>query len=684
MKIRNLLSFVAYIFLLASNFVYASDDDVKVWDLNLLRHMNFGGGIDAILNSTDPSFYNKLYIFGDSLSDSGNLLGVRFIPNQWPFPLGKGVFMYGEALSIIFTHRISLPILHNKSFPTAKMGKEPFNVRQRVDWFLNSNIFGGNAHPYNQNELFIFWAGFNDAKEFVLKNQFNIYNYPRPDFSHDIKLYVDGVKKISDLDGDIILMNVPDTLVFPGGRLSARSGLIPTFLRVISKFAHLDFNNNTSSTYLDMIHDGTGIEGLEQVIARDLKNFKEMYWFINPELIDHYAAAYYKMQLDTVDNINEQLYKELQTVQKENIIYADIRKFIRELMADPDYVGIDNIQSPECGPYSSSNACKTNPADTAYNYLFGDDFSLSFKGQKEIFSYLSMMIATPFVLAGIYNSFLSANIEMNTDIINGFAIKFGNMDTKPSMTLLYNRQWEYGNKFEYGYNLGFRAMNYRVPFTNMWSATSYWAPYIIYNFNENIALGLENQTSVSYYELRREVSLDGRESMSIKDRYEKASMGGAKILFAGIARYQYENDYVWLVARGLLGPGYMLNQRYEDRNNTSTSVSFDPNNLLYLHGEVKLNLEFKKFPTEKLNFGIEGSGHYNQALADLELTGNTKRAPVKFNRKISLITNYEGEWAVYFKYKKNKRSALKYGYQGRNYNYIIRNGVFVNFQYKFD
>ncbi|MCV2503836.1 MAG: SGNH/GDSL hydrolase family protein, partial [Neisseriaceae bacterium] len=411
MKIKTIVSCVIGALLLTSHFVYASDDDddVKVWDLDLLNNMDFSGGIDGALNSTDPSFYEKLYVFGDSFSDSGNFLGARFIPNQWPFPLGEGSFVYGEPLSIIFTHHIPLPILQNKSFPNAKMAKGPFNVRQRIDWFLDPNIFGGNARPYNQDELFIFWAGFNDAKEFVLSNRFNVYNYPKPDFSQDVRLYVDGIKKISDLEGDIILMNVPDTLAFPGGRLSARSGIIPTALRGISKFMHLDFNQRTDPAYLDMIHNGTGIEGLDEAIARDLKDFKAKYWFIDPQLIDRYAAAYYKMQLETVDTLNQQLYNELETVEKENIIYADIRGFIRELMADPNYVGIDNIKSPECGPYSSSNACKTNPTDAAYNYLFGDDFNLSFKGQKEIFSYLSMMIATPFVLAGIYNSVLSTN-----------------------------------------------------------------------------------------------------------------------------------------------------------------------------------------------------------------------------------------------------------------------------------
>ena len=79
---------------------------------------------------------------------------------------------------------------------------------------------------------------------------------------------------------------------------------------------------------------------------------------------------------------------------------------------------------------------------------------------------------------------------------------------------------------------------------------------------------------------------------------------------------------------------------------------------------------------------MQAQAQYNQSLSKLKLIGNTKHAPVQFKRKIKLIANYEGDWAIYMKYKKNKHSIIKFGYEGRNYNYLIRQGIFVDVHYQ--
>ncbi|MFH4355653.1 MAG: hypothetical protein WDW20_02730 [Neisseriaceae bacterium] len=684
MRSRLNLRCITFCLLISSGTVWAhSNDHTKIWDLEILKSMKFSGGIDAALHDRKPALYENMYVFGDSFSDSGNLFGTRFIPNQWPFPLGSGVNVYAEPLAVIFTHKVPWPVFDNQSFPTARMASGLFNIRQRLDWFLGPNLFSQHVYDYKQKELFIFWGGFNDAKAFIRHEQANS-PYRLPNFIPEVERYVAGINRVSSRDGDVIVMNIPDTLAFPGGRLSGRSTPLALGFRVLSQWLHLDFNQSNSLAYLEKLHRGTGVAGLEHLIQRDLADFKRKFWFIDPALIDHFAANYYQLQLDTVNTLNQQLYTTLKEKAQGNILYADMRSFVRELIDNPSYLGFDNVQSPECGPYSAANACHTHPADKRYYYLFGDDFNFSFKAQKEIFSYLSMLLATPFVLGGIYNSFLSTNIDINTGVVNGAAVKLGNLAAKPSLTLVYNRQWNYKDIVTYGYNLGFRVMNYRVPFTDLWVATSYFSPYITHQFGDYLSLGLENQTSVSYYEARREVSFEGREPMSLKDRYEKANLSGEKFLVAGTMHWHYDNDWLKASLKLLFGPGYALNHRYEDRTQTSTSVSFMPNNLFYLHGEGKLNLELKKFPTEQLRLGIEAQAQYNQSLTPLKLRGNTKHAPVQFRRKIKLITNYEGEWAVYLKYQASKRTTWRYGYQGRNYNYLIRQGVFVEIQNQFD
>lgn len=65
-------------------------DSQREWDLQSLKKMNFNGGLLQTLNSKDRPFYNHIYTFGDHLSDTGNLLGTRFVPNQWPWPLEIG------------------------------------------------------------------------------------------------------------------------------------------------------------------------------------------------------------------------------------------------------------------------------------------------------------------------------------------------------------------------------------------------------------------------------------------------------------------------------------------------------------------------------------------------------------------------------------------------------------------
>lgn len=666
--------------------------DAKIWDLGILRKMNFAGGVEGALKNKEAPFYRQLYVFGDHLSDSGNLLGMRFLPNQWPLPIGEGVNFYGEPLSIVFTHQIPWPIFQNKSFPTAHMAKGPLNIADRINQFLDPGILGGYGHKFNQNTIFVAWGGFNDAISALPVGLWDPSHY-RPDFKDDADIYVKALKRISDLEGDIIFMNVPDTVTFPGGRLSGRTGVIPSTLRALSLFLHLDFNQSQSAHYLSYLHRGEGLTGIEALIKQDLIDFKAAHPWLNSERVDAYAAAYYQMQWNAVNQINADLNQALiNTIHKENIIYADVRRFINEMVRAPTYQeqGFDNVLSPECGSFSAANACHTNPQDKGRNYLFGDGFSLSFKGQKEVFSYLSMLIASPFVLAGIYNSFLSTNIDMNLDLVNGYTVKAGNYAAKPVLNLLYNREWQLGdewplgNRITYGFNLGFKTMNYRLPFTDLWAATSYIAPYANLKIFDWLTVGVENQTSESYYEARREVTFEGRIPMSAKDRYEKANLSAEKFLFVGSARLHYDDDIIHTDVRGLFGPGYLINHRYEDRTNTSTSMSFAPNNLFYLHGEIKFNLEFKKFPADDLNLGLEGVGHYNQALTKLALVGNTKYAPVKFRRKIKLITNYEGDWLIYFKKKIGKQSDLKFGYEGRNYNYIIRQGVFLKYQHRFE
>ena len=658
----------------------------REWDLQSLKKMNFNGGLLQTLNSKDRPFYNHIYTFGDHLSDTGNLLGTRFVPNQWPWPLGEGVNLYSEPLSIIFSHKIPFPIIDNRSFPSARLAKGAFNLSDRIDHFLARGLLSGRKDNYQQKELFVLWGGFNDAQQFITANRWQPGLVSTVDFSADVAHYVSRIQKLTALDGDIIVMNIPDMLIFPGGRLSSRLDPWAVILRFVSQWGHFNFNMLTSQSYLEGLHRGTGIKGLDQVIRADLLDFTSHFNWLSPQWIDAYANSYYQMQLRTVNALNQQLDAALAATHDHHIIYANVRALLREFVEDPAYLGFDNVVSPECGPFSAANACRTNPRDKqGYNYLFADDFNLSYKAQKEIFSYLSMLIATPFVLGGIYNSFLSSNIELNADEIkNGVSVKLGHYAAKPVLNIVYNRNWK-NQPFwglEYGYNLGFRAMNYRVPFTDLWAASSYFEPYIYYYLNSCLSLGLESQITESYYQVRREVTFEGRLPLSMKDRYERADLSSQKVVVAGAMKLNWENENIVFRLRGLFGPGYMINHRYEDYDNRSTSVSFMPNNWFYIHGEGKFNLESKKYPTDRLTIGMQAQAQYNQSLSKLKLIGNTKYAPVQFKRKIKLIANYEGDWAIYMKYKKNKHSIIKFGYEGRNYNYLIRQGIFVDVHYQ--
>ena len=267
----------------------------REWDLQSLKKMNFNGGLHQTLNSKDRPFYNHIYTFGDHLSDTGNLLGTRFVPNQWPWPLGEGVNLYSEPLSIIFSHKIPFPIIDNRSFPNARLAKGALNISDRIDRFLAPGLLSGRKDNYQQKELFVLWGGFYDAQRFITANRWQP-GLATADFSADVAHYVSRIQKLTALGGDVIVMNVPDTLIFPGGRLSSRLDPWAVILRFVSQWGHLNFNGLISQPYLERLHRGTGIKGLDQIIRTDLLDFIS-YFNFSSQWVSAYANRYYQMQL---------------------------------------------------------------------------------------------------------------------------------------------------------------------------------------------------------------------------------------------------------------------------------------------------------------------------------------------------------------------------------------------------
>ena len=181
-----------------------------------------------------PNF-DQTYIFGDSLSDTGNVL--NYTMGQFPtFPYEPGRFSNGDVWVDYLTDELNLTVNPFTDFTTtdglnfaiggATSGKDnvgvvPLGLEQQIDMF---EIMAQTQTPEEtlNDDLFFVWIGSNDYFSFIEDdpNTPDVIEADFPDKSKEIKNTVinvvdiniaGAIQDIIDLGGqDIVVFNLPD------------------------------------------------------------------------------------------------------------------------------------------------------------------------------------------------------------------------------------------------------------------------------------------------------------------------------------------------------------------------------------------------------------------------------------------------------------------------------------------
>jgi thermolabile hemolysin len=149
---------------------------------------------------------NKIIVFGDSLSDNGNIFNFTqwTIPNQTSY--AHGHFSNGKIWSEYLSESIHIPV-YTWAIGGAQISldsKSPL-LLETISW----NSYKKYAQNYRQeNTLFIIWIGAND---FLIKDEKSVTKIMSEELDVIENLIKDGSK-------NILILNVPNTTLAPSFR----------------------------------------------------------------------------------------------------------------------------------------------------------------------------------------------------------------------------------------------------------------------------------------------------------------------------------------------------------------------------------------------------------------------------------------------------------------------------------
>ncbi|MBA2652368.1 MAG: SGNH/GDSL hydrolase family protein [Tatlockia sp.] len=215
---------------------------------------------------TQASSLNNMVIFGDSLSDDGNLYELYKIPSSPPY--FKGRFSNGpvwiEDLAELYFHENSKAHLQNYAFGGAAIADEDndgvFSLKLEVDTYL-----GAHQDKAAANTLYIIWIGANN------------YLMTPKDADGTLASVNTGIRKsIKTLTKagakHIMLVSIPDLGVTPFPSESYSEDLAPAVREKLSSFTRRH-NELLSETITELKQSNPEVEWLYFDASSKFKEF---------------------------------------------------------------------------------------------------------------------------------------------------------------------------------------------------------------------------------------------------------------------------------------------------------------------------------------------------------------------------------------------------------------------------
>ncbi|PHM68422.1 autotransporter outer membrane beta-barrel domain-containing protein [Xenorhabdus sp. KJ12.1] len=383
--------------------------------------------------------YNKVYVFGDSLSDIGNngcyttkyesdicLSYTKYLAQRW---------MNKELIS---SDNKGTNYARGRATATWEANtEEPNNTTQSQldEYYASTN---GKADP---NGIYIHWIGGNDLAAALIAGQSN------PDKAHYIvkNSAAATAAQINELvkrgAGLVIVQNVPDvgttprvlnTLLRQGifnqvldSKLKERNISLEDYTKlseqdkknITQEIENSDGYKAQTSAVLTPVRDGlngydtpsgairrTVLEGVLKKMAEKTANVDNAKTPADKAKAEAVAQKIYEQLITIYDkaskggtNLTEEynaLVEKGISENKGNILRADINGLLNEVIENPTPYGISNTLGYECPQGQSSTKC-TITEDEIRKFLFSDDFHPTPIAQRMIDQYIYSTLIAP-------------------------------------------------------------------------------------------------------------------------------------------------------------------------------------------------------------------------------------------------------------------------------------------------
>ncbi|MDE9467822.1 autotransporter outer membrane beta-barrel domain-containing protein [Xenorhabdus bovienii] len=341
--------------------------------------------------------YDNVYVFGDSLSDGGNI--GRFTTD------GKNSELYDEYITRELTGRKLIPSEHggtnySQGGATANGSLDLLHIlffnpttKKQIDSYLKAH--SGKA---NSNGLYIHWVGGNniaEALDIVAKGD----KYTAQKIINDNS--VSAASQVNNLikagAGLVIVPNVPDIGTTPKimeevlqGALKKSKGTEKEITQILKK-AHQAINQyptpNVATRH--QVIEGVFKKIAEGAAPKNPNKAKEIYH----QLLDAYNQSS-KIASQFSDEYNQ---KEEDQLGNGNILRADINHLLREVIENPTIYGISNTLGYACPQSRLAMFCSSSDPDfdKSQSYLFSDSFHPTPYTHRVISQYIMSIYNAP-------------------------------------------------------------------------------------------------------------------------------------------------------------------------------------------------------------------------------------------------------------------------------------------------
>ncbi|MEX0447687.1 autotransporter outer membrane beta-barrel domain-containing protein [Xenorhabdus sp. SGI246] len=364
--------------------------------------------------------YDKIYVFGDSLSDTGNsktdkLDIERFTTN------GKSEQLYAEYISWKLTGSKLIPS-NEGGTNYAKGGatsiwelnpKTPDNTtNKQVSSYLKSN------KRADSNGIYIHWVGGNDLAAALIASQKN------PSIAHDImqksaSATAGQITQLVDAGaGLVIAPTVPDVgttpklleIVLETGLTTKLTPVLTENMRKEGKSPD-EIKATIEATIKSILHgvhtkvneatipsdDGRNLT--LQKVFHDLSQMAKAYG-LDPESVEKELTEKYKEASAGATKFTNDYNNQVENIINQingNILRADVNGLLREVIANPMIYGFSNNLGYACGVGKSANECESGQADfdSSKEFIFSDNFHPSPLAHKILGQYIESIYIAP-------------------------------------------------------------------------------------------------------------------------------------------------------------------------------------------------------------------------------------------------------------------------------------------------